>query len=139
MIDTARPRGIGGSSGASPASNSDSKAPFKTARKVIEGKDGYESPAREGHPVEVKHIQWPRGFESPFDLPTERRLNIVSSSAHSKLKIWIAAVAEILSLNAADSTPTASCPGKRVEIVIALEDHGPRSFKCNGVRGEVLI
>ncbi|KAH0351787.1 hypothetical protein KCU83_g4010, partial [Aureobasidium melanogenum] len=125
--------------GAFPASKSDSKAASRIAAEVIEGKDGYESPARESPPVEIEHVQWPRGFESPFDLLTERRFIIVSGSAHAKLKIWKAAVAEILSLNAAASTPTTSCPKKRVEIVIVLKDHRSHSSTCNEVHGEVLI
>jgi hypothetical protein len=67
------------------------------------------------------------------------RLDVGLDSALSKLRIWNAAVAEILSLDAAVSASYVSHPKKRVEIVIISKEDELRSFKCVGVQGEDVV
>jgi hypothetical protein len=126
-----------GGNGASPASNPNPSS--KPAFEAIEIEDSPESPAREGAPVEIESNEWPCGSESIFNFPIERRLDVGLDSALSKLRIWNAAVAEILSLDAAVSASYVSHPKKRVEIVIISKEDELRSFKCVGVQGEDVV
>jgi hypothetical protein len=49
-----------------------------------------DSPASEDAPIVIKYIRWPSVFESPFDQPTERRLNIDFVLDDDKLNVFSA-------------------------------------------------